>query len=259
MTEVIKLEKRGHVAVITINNPPANTWTVDSLYQLGATVSDLNSDRDIYALVITGQDEKFFSAGADLKTFADGDKAKAAEMAMAFGDAFAALTRFRGVSIAAINGYAMGGGLECALACDLRVAEEQAQMALPEASVGLLPCAGGTQNLPWLVGEGWAKRMILCGERVAAEDAKSIGLVEEVVPRGQSLERAVALAEAACKQSPSSIAYCKDLVMSARENRSQSDGWRMEREFFIRLFETEDQREGVSAFLEKRSPDWKNR
>jgi enoyl-CoA hydratase/carnithine racemase len=258
MTATLALEKRGHIAVITINNPPANTWTVDSLNALASTVSDLNQDRNIRALVITGQGEKFFSAGADLKTFADGDKGRAACMATAFGDAFQALTHFRGISIAAINGYAMGGGLECALACDLRVAEEQAQMALPEASVGLLPCAGGTQNLPWLVGEGWAKRMILCGERVKADRAQSIGLVEEVVPQRQSLERAMALADMACRQSPSAIASCKTLVMSARESRPHTDGWRLERELFVKLFDTEDQTEGVNAFLEKRSPNWKN-
>ena len=114
---------------------------------------------------------------------------------MLFGEAFEALSAFRGVSIAAVNGYAMGGGLECALACDIRIAEEQAQMALPEAGVGLLPCAGGTQNLPWLVGEGWAKRMILCGERIDARTAERIGLVEEVVAKGQALDAALKLAE----------------------------------------------------------------
>ncbi len=259
MSDLIQLEKRGHIAVLTINNPPANTWTADSLKALTAIVHELNQDRDIYALVLTGQGEKFFSAGADLKTFADGDKARANEMAQLFGEAFSTLTAFRGVSIAAINGYAMGGGLEVAMACDIRIAEEHAQMALPEASVGLLPCAGGTQNLPWLVGEGWAKRMILCGERVKADKALQIGLVEEVVPSGQGLEKALELAEGACRQSPSAIARCKQLVMSARDGRSHADGWRMERELFVELFSTEDQKEGVNAFLEKRKPEWKNR
>ena len=259
MSELIQLEKRGHIAVLTIANPPANTWTADSLAALKATVEELNDDRNIFSLVVTGQGEKFFSAGADLKTFADGDRARANDMAQRFGEAFAALTAFRGVSIAAVNGYAMGGGLECAMACDIRIAEEHAQMALPEASVGLLPCAGGTQNLPWLVGEGWAKRMILCGERVTAAKALEIGLVEEVVPTGNGLEAALKLAEGACKQSPSSIARCKQLVMSARDGRSHSDGWRMERELFVELFHTEDQKEGVNAFLEKRKPNWKNR
>lgn len=259
MSELIQLEKRDHIAILTIANPPANTWTADSLAALEATIEDLNADRNIFALVVTGQGEKFFSAGADLKTFADGDRARANEMAQKFGQAFATLTAFRGVSIAAINGYAMGGGLECALSCDIRIAEEHAQMALPEAGVGLLPCAGGTQNLPWLVGEGWAKRMILCGERVDANKALQIGLVEEVVPSGQGLAAALKLAEGACKQSPSSIARCKQLVMSARDGRSHTDGWRMERELFVELFHTEDQKEGVNAFLEKRKPEWKNR
>lgn len=259
MSDLISLEKRDHVAVITITNPPANTWTLESLRHLKTVVEDLNADPDIFALVVTGQGEKFFSAGADLKTFADGDPGGANAMAQAFGEAFGTLTRFRGVSIAAINGYAMGGGLECALACDIRIAEEQAQMALPEATVGLLPCAGGTQNLPWLVGEGWAKRMILCGERVKADKALEIGLVEEVVPKGESFDKAMALAQMSENQSPSSVARCKTLIMSARDGRSHADGWRMERELFVDLFSTEDQREGVNAFLEKRAPQWKNR
>ena len=126
-----------------------------------------------------------FLAGADLKLFADGDPATARTMAEYFGQAFETLADFRGVSIAAVNGFAMGGGLEVAMACDIRIAEEQAQMALPEARVGLLPCAGGTQRLSWLVGEGWAKRIILCGERINAATAERIGLVEEVVAKGK--------------------------------------------------------------------------
>ncbi|MGK9063595.1 enoyl-CoA hydratase [Stutzerimonas chloritidismutans] len=257
MSQKIQLDMRGHTALLTIANPPANTWDRESLADLERMIGELNENPEVYALVITGQGEKFFSAGADLKQFADGDKAAASEVAALFGRAFDALTRFRGVSIAAINGYAMGGGLECALACDIRIAEEQAQMALPEASVGLLPCAGGTQNLPWLVGEGWAKRMILCGERIDAQRAEKIGLVEEVVPRGESLAAALKLAEGASKQSPSSVSRCKRLVMNARHD-DHSTGWAAERELFAELFDTQDQKEGVNAFLEKRSPNWKN-
>jgi len=259
MSELIQLEKRDHTAILTINNPPANTWTLASLNALEEAIEALNADRNIFALVVTGQGEKFFSAGADLKSFADGDIANAELMGKAFGRAFSALSRFRGVSIAAMNGYAMGGGLECAMACDIRIAEEHAQMALPEATVGLLPCAGGTQNLPWLVGEGWAKRMILCGERIRADKALSIGLVEEVVASGTALDKALELAEMTARQSPSSVSRCKTLVMSARDGRSHDDGWRMERELFVDLFRTEDQQEGVNAFLEKRTPQWKNR
>jgi enoyl-CoA hydratase/carnithine racemase len=253
----LTLEIDGHVAVITLSNAPANAWTRDSLVALRNLIHDLDANRDIYALVVTGEGEKFFSAGADLKQFADGDKAVAREAARRFGEAFEALSAFRGVSIAAINGYAMGGGLECALACDLRIAEEQAQLALPEAGVGLLPCAGGTQNLARLVGEGWAKRMILLGERVDAATALRIGLVEEVVPKGESRARAIAWAAQAGKQSPTSVAACKRLVQATR-TQSHATALVSEREAFVDLFDTQDQKEGVLAFLEKRAPRWTN-
>jgi len=259
MTEYVglKLEKQGHVALVTLSNPPAHTWTLDSLSALTRLVDDLAQDRDIYSLVITGDGEKFFSAGADLKLFADGDKAMARAMARRFGEAFEALANFRGLSIAAINGFAMGGGLECALACDLRICEEHAQMALPEATVGLLPCAGGSQWLAWQVGESWAKRMVLCGERVDAPTALRIGLVEEVLPRGKALERALALATLLERQSPTSVAACKKLIHGAR-TQSPTVTLAAEREAFVDLFDTQDQREGVSAFLAKRPPVWRN-
>lgn len=260
MTKVytnLLLERRGHTALVTLDNPPAHTWTLASLNALTQLVADLNADPDVYALVITGGGAKFFSAGADLKVFADSNKDTAFAMAAAFGEAFEALSAFRGVSIAAINGYAMGGGLECALACDIRIAEEHAQMALPEASVGLLPCAGGTQHLPWLVGEGWAKRMILCGERVDAAKALAIGLVEEVVPTGKAAATALALAAKVARQSPSSVTACKTLIQGARSHplvNSLPD----ERTLFLGLFDTQDQKEGVQAFLEKRPAEWRN-
>ncbi len=253
----LKLEKRGHTALITMSNPPANTWTAETLTQLRDAVKSLDADKNIYALVITGEGEKFFSAGADLKLFADGDKAVASDMARIFGEAFETLSAFRGVSIAAINGYAMGGGLEVALACDIRIAEQQAQMALPEAKVGLLPCAGGTQNLAWLVGEGWAKRMILCGERLGAEKALQIGLVEEVVATGMALESALLLADKVAEQSPSSVTACKALIQKGRSGTMQS-ALPLERELFVGLFDTKDQVEGVQAFLEKRKANWVN-
>ncbi|MCJ8304332.1 enoyl-CoA hydratase [Shewanella sp.] len=247
----------GNTAVITMSNPPANTWTAQSLQLLKQKVEALNDNPEIYALVITGEGDKFFSAGADLKLFADGNKENAANMAHCFGEAFEALSAFRGVSIAAINGYAMGGGLEVALACDLRIAESQAVMALPEATVGLLPCAGGTQNLAALIGEGWAKRMILCGERVGAEQAQQLKLVEEVVETGAALDAAMQLAAKVAKQSPSSIKACKTLIQAGR-NMPRNQALPIERELFADLFDTQDQAEGVAAFLEKRKANWKN-
>ena len=130
-------------------------------------------------------------------------------------------------------------------------------MALPEATVGLLPCGGGTQNLAWTVGEGWAKRMILCGERVDAATAQQIGLVEEVVATGQAKERALALAAAVGKQSPPAVAACKSLIQSARSGNI-AGAYTVERDRFVDLFDTNDQSEGVNAFLEKRAPEWTN-
>ncbi len=256
-SEKLKVHVEGNTAVLTISNPPANTWDEESLAALETLIADCNADKDVYALVITGEGEKFFSAGADLNLFASGDKSVAARMSDLFGRAFEALSGFRGVSIAAINGFAMGGGLECALACDIRIVESQSKLALPEATVGLLPCGGGTQNLAWLVGEGWAKRMILCGERIDAATAEKIGLVEEVVEPGESLDRAKALAENVSRQSPPAVAACKALIQEARAGNIEA-AYAVERAAFVDLFDTKDQAEGVNAFLEKRSPQWVN-
>ncbi|MBL4611372.1 enoyl-CoA hydratase [Halopseudomonas sp.] len=257
-TDKLVVQKVGHTALVTIDNPPANTWDTDTLHGLVELVGHLGADSEIFALVITGRGDRFFSAGADLKLFADGDKARAREMASLFGKAFEALRDFSGVSIAALNGYAMGGGLECALACDIRIAERQVQLALPEAGVGLLPCAGGTQALAWLVGEGWAKRMILCGERIDGVKAERIGLVEEVVEQDQALAAALRLAAQVGRQSPMAVKACKALIQGARRQPLNSL-LPEERERFVDLFDYEDTREGVNAFFDKRPPQWRNR
>jgi enoyl-CoA hydratase/carnithine racemase len=131
-------------------------------------------------------------------------------------------------------------------------------MALPEPAVGLLPAGCGTQNLPWLIGEGWAKRMILTNERVDAATALRIGLVQEVVPKGKSLEAATAMAERAATLSPRAVEYCKGLIHNARNGIPRRAGLALERERFVDLFDHGDQAEGVNAFLQKRKPEWKN-
>jgi enoyl-CoA hydratase/carnithine racemase len=246
----------SHTAIVTLNNPPANTFTADGLLQLKRLIGELNVNAQVYTVVLTGHGEKFFSAGAELKTFATGDKVLARTMAQRFGETFEALQEARPVVIAAINGYAMGGGLECALACDIRIAEEQAQMALPEPAVGLLPCGCGTQTLPWLVGEGWAKRMILTNERIDASTAFRIGLVEEMVEKGRALEAALKLAERVATLSPGAVASSKELIHSARQGILRRAALELERERFVDLFDGADQREGVNAFLAKRKPVW---
>lgn len=252
----LDLDASGAIATLTLNRPPANAWNVDGLRALKAAVMQLNDDRRVRALIITGQGPKFFSAGADLNVMADGDKAVAREVAQCFGEAFAALQEARMVVIAAINGYAMGGGLECALSCDIRIAERHAQMALPEASVGLLPAGCGTQTLPALVGEGWAKRMILTNERVDADTALRIGLVEEVVDTGAALAKAREMAQRVCTLSPEGVAYSKQLIHAARQGVPRHAALALEREKFVDLFNSPNQKEGVNAFLHKRAPQW---
>jgi len=254
-TDKIQVQILNHTAQITINNPPANTWDMESLTGFRKVIDQLNRTPEITAIVIHGQGQKFFSAGADLNQFADGDKTKAADVAKYFGEAFEALANFNGISIAAINGYAMGGGLECALSCDMRIIEQQAQVALPEASVGLLPCAGGTQRLPWIVGEAWTCKMILLGERMNAETAVQTGLAIEQVETGQALEHALALAEKINRQSPDAVRACKRLLNKARESAIQT-GLEAERSEFVGLIGEKNQLEGTNSFLEKRKPEW---
>ena len=255
MTDLLKLTKNGPIATITMSNPPANTWTQESLLGLRDLVNELNQDKNNIALIITGEGEKFFSAGADLKSF-NASPIAPQKMAQAFGESFEALSWYQGISIAAINGFAMGGGLEVALACDTRIAEKQSILALPEAKIGLLPCAGGTQNLALLVGEAWAKRMILCGEQIKAEQAEKIGLVEQVVEKGEALKAAQTLAEGTLRQSPDSIRACKQLIQANRKGNIV-DALALEREQFLKLFDGDNALEGVSSFIEKREPQWK--
>ncbi|MGB8420850.1 enoyl-CoA hydratase [Paraburkholderia sp.] len=246
------------IALLTLKRPPANAFTPDGLLALQETVERLNSQPYVRSLIVTGDGPKFFSAGADLNAFADGNREVARTAAARFGAAFESLQNARMVVIAAINGYAMGGGLECALASDIRIAEEHAVLALPETAGGLLPCGCGTQTLPSLVGEGWAKRMILTGERVDARTALCIGLVEDVVDKGGAVEAAVKIAERVVNLSPQGVEYSKALIHQARIGVPRAAALAVERERFVDLFDHPNQREGVNAFLQKRSPNWQH-
>ncbi|AOK31574.1 MULTISPECIES: enoyl-CoA hydratase [Burkholderia] len=255
----LDLADDGAIALVTLKRPSANTFDAHGLLQLQRTLERLQADARVRALVVTGDGPKFFSAGADLNTFAGGGHDAARTMAARFGAAFETLADARFATIAAINGYAMGGGLECALACDMRIAERHAQMALPEPSVGLTPCGLGTQTLPWLVGEGWAKRMILAGVRVDANTALRIGLVEEVVETGGARDAALALARHVAALGPAAVGAAKSLISLARQGVPRSAALALERERFVALFDGDEPREGVAAFLGKRPPQWQPR
>ena len=252
----LKVRREGQVAHLVIDNPPANVWTAELLEDFREQVKALDADKQIVALTLTGAGDRFFSAGADLKMFADADREEASRLVGLFGQAFETLSQFHGVTIAAINGMALGGGLEAALACDIRLCQPKAQMGLPEAKVGLLPGGGGTQNLPAIVGEGWAKRIILCGETVTAETALRIGLVEEIVDADKLTEAAIQLANAVANQSPTSLRHCKTLIQIGR-HRPRWQALAEERQHFLDLWDDDNHREGCLAFLEKRRPNWR--
>ena len=243
----------AHTAEIMLDHPPANTWTLENLAALEGALHELKANHRIKGIVIASKSDKFFSAGADLKSFDNVSSKQAQFIADAFGDTFETLSTFPGVTIAAINGYAMGGGLEVALACDMRFVSAKAKLGLPEAKVGLLPCAGGTQNLTSLVGEGWAKRMILCGEIITGQKAFDIGLAEEL--HESPIEKAHQVITCIEDVSPDSLVACKELIQEGRHSPRWANLMK-EREQFIALFKGKNQKEGVQAFLEKRKPHW---
>ncbi|MBO9470741.1 enoyl-CoA hydratase [Endozoicomonas sp. G2_2] len=249
------VERMDRTAVLTFDNPPAHVFTASILRDFAARLDALEADPDVTALVVTGAGDRFFCAGDDLNMYVGVNPAEARELTRLLAAVITRLRAFSGVTIAAINGWCLGGGLECALACDIRIGEAHAQFGLPEGRVGLLPCGGGTQMLARQVGDGWAKRLILCGETVDADTALRIGLIEETVSAGQARDAALSLAEKAARQSPVALAESKTLVHSNRAGDLET-GLARERDAFGDLFAGRDAAEGVAAFLEKREPQW---
>ena len=250
MTPSVSYSVNQRIGTILIESPPVNA--LSHSVRSGILERLKMASTDDTEIIILRCEGRTFIAGADISEF--GKPPQEPSLATVLD----ALESFPKPILAAIHGTALGGGLELALCCDYRLAIETAKVGLPEVNLGLLPGAGGTQRLAQLVGEGWAKRMILCGERVSANKAMTLGLVEEVVEPGSSLATAFDLAKRASDQSPTSIAACKRLIHSARDIAIGA-GLLAERDEFVALFSTEDQKEGVNAFLEKRAPEWKNR
>nr|WP_199064751.1 enoyl-CoA hydratase [Chromobacterium sp. ASV5] len=255
MARYLTLERLGQAAIITLSSPPANVLTTDGLLELASTIQTLGADASVRAVVLTGAGDSYFSAGADLKQFAAGDKAAAEKLLDAFAAALKAIRDYPGVTVAAINGYALGGGLECALVCDYMVAERGAKLGLPEAKVGLIPAAGGTKTLADKVGVSWAKRIILGGEVISAAKAYEIGLIEEIVDQGFSKIVAVGLANKVAGQGPAAVAQARHLIENS-PNLTLEQHLAYERSATLSLVGGEEQKEGVAAFLGKRSPSW---
>ena len=249
--ESIKLTIDRKIAVVTINRPESlNALNAQVFNDLENVFDNLASDKNVKCIIVTGSGEKSFVAGADIKEFSAYSSEQAKELSKRGHLVFQKIEDLNKPVIAAINGFALGGGLELALSCHIRYASDNAKLGLPEVTLGLIPGYGGTQRLPKLVGKGLANEMIFSAKMITAEKAKSIGLVNDVFSLEELLTKTQELAEQIVKNSPQGIAKAIKAV-----NASDKDnGMETEIDSFGELFSGEDFEEGVSAFLEKRKP-----
>ncbi len=255
----ILYEKRDGIATITINRPKAlNALNEETIPEFLSRLEDAEKDRNTRIIVITGAGEKAFCAGLDLKTAMGITVTKAVEMSRLGQKLTLAIEDLGKPVIAAINGYALGGGLELAMACDIRIASENARIGQTEVNVGLIPGWGGTQRLPRLVGKGIAKELIFTGKMIDAKRAEKIGLINLVVAPEKLRSTVEELANEITGKPPIAIKLAKELINNSIET-DQRIGLIHEAEAFGILSSTDDYREGVSAFLEKRKPEYKGR
>jgi len=252
--KTLTCEITGHIACITFCNPPVNTLTIDILSEVRTCFEELGKNRDLRAVIFTGS-EKSFIAGADINSFAG---RKGGEISKLGQEALQAIEECPLAVIAAINGYALGGGVELALCCDIRLAADTAKFGLPESRLGIVPTYGGLTRLPLLIGEAEAKRLLFTAERITAQEAEKIGLVQAVYPQAELMSQAMALAEKIAENAPIPIALIKKEMLRAR-NISFQDRLLSENAIAsYTLDETEDYKEGIAAFLEKRNPLFRN-
>jgi len=256
--ETLLLERRDRVAIITINRPDKrNALNIKTREEGAAVMEELRADDSVGVVVITGAGDKAFIAGADIAEFA-GRTALTQRAVMVSRSLFNAIDTFPKPIIAMVNGYCLGGGCEVALACDIRIASENASFGQPEINLGIIPGGGGTQRLTRLVGEGKAMEMILTGEIIDARTAFAIGLVNHVVPLDQLETKTMEIANRIADKGPIAVSLAKEAVKIA--SRSNLDeGLRREVDLFALCFSSEDKDEGVNAFLEKRKPAFKGK
>ncbi len=249
-------EIRGRVGIVKLNRPQAmNAFNTVMLKELFDALDAFDGDENIGALVVCGS-EKAFAAGADIKEMAD-----VSPVDMITQGRVETWDRIRGIRkvvIAAVSGWALGGGCEFAISCDMIVASETAKFGQPEITIGVIPGAGGTQRLARLLGRQLAMEMVINNRTLTAAEALQFGLVNRVVPVDRYLDEAVALAEEIASRAPLAVRMAKDSVNAAFET-TLTEGLRAEKRNFYPLFSTEDQKEGMKAFIEKRKPDWKGK
>jgi enoyl-CoA hydratase len=255
----VEVTRQGAVAVVTIARPEAlNALNSATNGLLLAVVRELSCDDSVRAVVLTGAGEKAFVAGADIAEM-QGFTADEARRFASLGQAvMSGIEAAPQPWIAAVNGFALGGGCELALACDIRLAGERAKFGQPEITLGITPGFGGTQRLPRSVGAGWAKYLVLSGRHLRADEALRIGLVQAVFPKDELMAQALKLAEELAGKSPLTMRYCKAAVNAAADT-DIATGQGIERDLFALAFASDDQTEGMTAFLEKRAPEFRGR
>lgn len=257
--EQIRLEVDGAVATIVIDRPKVlNALSSATTEEIGAALERIAADDDIRAVVVRGAGDKAFVAGADINELATFGPIEGREASATGQKVFDRIERFPKPVIAAVNGYALGGGCELALACHIRIASDRAQLGLPEINLAIIPGHGGTQRLPRLVGKAKALELICSGERVDAAEAERIGLVNRVVPHEELDETVGELAKQLASKPPIALRYCLEAVQQGLE-AGMDEGEAIEADLFGLCCATEDQKEGMNAFLEKREPEWKGR
>ena len=257
--ENILYEKGESIAHITVNRPKVlNALNHRTWEDLRTAFIEARDDAAVRGVILTGAGDKAFIAGADISELAH-VSAVEAEESSSFGQEVLNLVENLGKPvIAAINGFALGGGCETAMACTIRIASENSRFGQPEVKLGLLPGGGGTQRLPRLIGKGRALQLILSGEMIGAQEAYRMGLVNEVVPAGEVISRAEAILKQILANAPISVKYSLQAVNKGLET-SQSEGQALEASFFGLCAATEDKKEGTSAFLTKRAPQFQGR
>jgi enoyl-CoA hydratase/carnithine racemase len=250
-------ERKGSIAYVTVNRPKVlNALNTPTWTDLHAAFEEAKADAAVHGVILTGAGDRAFIAGADIGELANID-AYEAEESSRFGQGVLDLIENLGKPvIAAINGFALGGGCETAMACTIRIAAEQARFGQPEVKLGLLPGGGGTQRLPRLVGKGRALQLILTGETISAQEAHRIGLVNEVVPAASLIERAEAILKQITANAPIAVKFSLEAANKGLET-SQSQGLALEASFFGICAATADKKEGTAAFLEKRAPQFR--
>ena len=257
--ENVLYEKKGAIAYVTLNRPKVlNALNQRTWQDLRAAFEDARDDADVRGVILTGAGDKAFIAGADISELAQ-VTAVQAERSSTYGQEVLNLVENLGKPVvAAINGFALGGGCETAMACTIRLATESARFGQPEVKLGVLPGGGGTQRLPRLVGKGRALQLILSGEMISAQEAYRIGLVNEVVPAADLIPRAEAILKQIFANAPLAVRYSLEAVNKGLET-SQTEGLALEASFFGLCAGTEDKQEGTQAFLQKRAPQFQGR